>query len=210
MMRISLAGKKIIWFVLALLLVPVAVYAAPDRTGKWDAGFNVSGVFPSDSDADNSVYIGGNLAYGVTDWFAVGVESGWSRIGTSIPISPGVTLDAGDLTGIPLLSDLIVRVPIKDSQVQPYGVLGGGVIFWSFDESSLLKAAGVTVNPSTSFAAKLGGGLDWFINDKTILNFETSYVFSNADITASGGGVRVTDSINTDYWMIGAGMKFVF
>ena len=193
-----------------LFLWSFNAYSAPDRTGKWDAGINVSGAIARDNDIDSTVYVGGNLAYGVTPWLALGIESGWTDFGTHLDLGNGVKVDAGDATGVPLLGDIILRVPIKDSEVTPYGVVGLGAIFWNFDESNLFKTANIQVDIKTSFAAKFGGGLDWFINDHWILNFEAAYVLADADVTAKVGGVSATDTTSADYWTIGGGIKYLF
>ena len=202
--------SKVVILIALLTMIAASVYAAPDRTGKWDAGINISGAIQTDSDLDSTVYAGGTLAYGVNEWLAVGIESGWMKSGSELNLGGGVKLDAGDLTGVPLLGDVILRAPIKDSSVNPYGIVGLGAIFWNFDESALFKAAGVQVDIDTSLAVKLGGGLDWFVNDHWILNFEAAYVFVDADVTAKAGGITATDTTSADYWTIGGGLKYLF
>lgn len=204
------AGKRILLIALALLLVPVAVYAAPDRTGKWDAGVNVSELIPDDDEVDGTVYVGGTAAYGVTEWFALGVESGWASLDVEDSSQFFGFSDWGELTGIPLMGDFILRVPIKDSPVNPYAVVGLGVIFWDFDESDRVSSLGVEVDVDAAFAAKFGAGFDWFINDNWIINFEGGYVMSDTDVTLRVGGVSATANIETDYWMIGGGIKYLF
>lgn len=202
--------KKGVFVFLSLVILATAAYAAPDRVGKVDAGINVSGILPRESDVHDAVYVGGTVAYGVTPWLALGVESGWTSPGVDLDLGNGVSIDAGDLTGIPLLGDIILRVPMKDGNLVPYGVVGLGAIFWNFDESSLFSAAGINVDVDTSFAAKFGGGVDYFVNDNWILNFEFGYVIADANITATAGGVSVSDSSNADYWMVGGGVKYLF
>ena len=192
--------------VLVLLLVASFAYAAPDRTGKFDAGFNVSGIIPTEDGADNSVYVGGNLAYGLNEWLAVGFEAGFSEIETES--ADNVAL--GDLNALPVMGDVIFRLP-TESPVQPYGVVGLGVIFFDFDESRTLQSLGLKVDVDDAFAVKTGIGIDWFVNDSWALNLEGSYVFSEADAELLVLGTSLaTDSIDTDYWMIGGGVKYLF
>lgn len=210
MRRLS-AGKGVSLVVLALLLAPLAVYAAPDRTGKWDVGVNVSGLLPDESDADNTVFVGGSLAYGLTEWLAVGAEIGWAETEIEERLSTGVIVNYGDLSTIPVLADLILRVPLKDSSFVPYGKVGLGAAFYDFDESALLTTNGISVDVDTSFAAKLGIGLDWFLNDDWVLNLEASHTFADADATyRTTSGVSATGEVDTDYWLIGGGLKYVF
>lgn len=204
--------RKILVVVLALFTLSVNAFAAPNRVGKVDAGLNVSGILPDDIGGivpaflDNAVYVGGTLAYGVTDWFAIGGEAGYSSIGTSVDAS-GVSINVGDLNAVPLLADFILRMPAKaDQPAVPYAVLGLGAIFWNFDSD----IDGIDIDVDTSFATKVGGGLDWFVSDNIALNFEASYVFSDADYKATADGDTLSDSVNTDYWQIGGGVKFVF
>src|SRR3989338_284429 len=105
--------RAVMLYILAFLMMPITVYAAPDRTGKLDAGVNVSGAIQTDSDLDSTIYVGGTLAYGVSPWLALGVESGWMESGAELDLGNGLKVEAGDLTGIPLFGDIIVRVPIE-------------------------------------------------------------------------------------------------
>lgn len=191
------------WFAALLLtIMTTAAYAAPDRVGKTDIGFNVSGAIPRDSGVDGAVYLGGSLAYGVTDWLALGIESGWTRFSAS---DSGVTVDQDT---IPLFGDIILRVPTGESQLKPYGIIGLGVLF--IDAST--NVSNVSIQADTSFAAKFGAGLDWFVNDHWAINFETSYVVSdvNGTVTNNSTGASLSANGDSDYWMIGGGVKYLF
>ena len=198
--------KKGIVMMFAALLCAPAVFAAPEEmTGKTDLTVDGFADIYKDSSQDAALNLMYRLAYNVNDNFAVGVESGYyfdskSSIG-------GINL--GDLNGIPLFGDLIVRFP-NQSSVEPYGVLALGAIFWNFDESSLVKSAGVTASVDTGFAAKLAGGVDWFMNDHWAVNVEGGYIFSNATATVSGGGASISDKSDMDHWVVGGGLKYVF
>lgn len=192
-MRKVLFGLLVFSFIMS-----TPAFAAPDRAGKWDAGLNVSGVIPNDGDFDDSVYVGGTVSYGVNDWFAVGLESGWA--------SPDVD-NAADVDMVPLLVDFIVRQPAQADQPQVfYGVLGLGALFFSADSN----IAGVNVDIDDAFGVKLGGGVDWFVNENWALNFEASYIFSDASASASAGPIAASGDVDTDYWQIGGGIKYVF
>lgn len=210
--------KKAFVFILLAMSVTAFAYAAPDRTGRWDAGVSVAGAMPTDGDVDATVQVGGNVAYGVTEWFAVGASSGWQSHGLDDASESGITIEGPDLTGIPLFGELIFRVPTGQEHFTPYGVVGLGVVFWDVDDTTA-NVGGTTVNIETDvdtvFALKLGGGLDWFVNDNWIIFFEGAYVFSNPDatLTASAAGVSITsdpDDLDLDYWTVGGGVKFVF
>ncbi len=194
--------KKVLLMAMFVVLTAQYAYAAPDRAGKMDIGLNVSGVIPDADEVDGTVYVGGTAAYGVTNWLALGVESGWAQFDES---DSGIELEE---TAIPLLGDIIVRVPLEESPVQPYAIVGLGVIFWDVDDN----VANLEADVDTAFAAKFGIGLDWFINSNWILNFEGSYLTSDADVTVRNTttGASVSGEGQTDYWMIGGGLKYLF
>lgn len=191
------------WFAALFLMVMAATaYAAPDRVGKVDVGFNISGAIPRDGDLDSAAYYGGSFAYGVTDWLALGAESGWAQFSAS---DAGITIDQDT---VPLFGDIILRVPTGDSQLKPYGIVGLGVLF--VDAST--NISNISIKADTSFAAKFGGGVDWYINNNWALNFEASYVVSNVDgtVTNTSTGASASVSGDSDYWMVGGGVKYLF
>ena len=110
---------------------------------------------------------------------------------------PGQLAD-DDLGVVPVLADIIIRIPTVHEAMVPYGVLG-------------LGGAGVYVErdnqddvDDTAFAWKLGGGFDWFINTNWIFNFEFAYW--DADVDLPG-----TEADNGyDWWTVGVSLKYVF
>ena len=193
--------KKSAFFVLLAALIATSAYAVPSRVGKWDAGVNVSGFIPEEG--DTTAYVGGSASYGVNEWLGLGVSSGWAQFDDS---DAGVTVEQ---TSVPLFGDIILRVPMQqDQQYQPYAVIGLGVMFSDSD----VNVSNVDVSVDDAFAAKFGGGVDWFVNDNWILNFEFSYITSDADgtvrNTATGATVGVSGS--NDSWMVGGGLKYLF
>lgn len=190
------------WLVMwALMISTTAAFAVPDRTGKFDMGVNVSGAIPDDDTVDGTVYVGGSFAYGVTNWLALGAEAGWAQFDES---DAGITFEE---TAVPIFGDIILRVPME-CQVQPYGIVGLGAIVWNVDHN----ISNVDVEIDTAFAAKFGGGIDWFVNDNWIINFEASFVTSDADATVRNTvtGASATAQGETDYWMVGGGLKYLF
>ena len=190
--------------VLTMALYSGVALASETRSGRVDIGFEGSGVFPSDDTADNAGYFGGNASYGVNNWFAVGIEAGHAE--TDIAEEG---FDEGSLGATPLLGDLIFRYE-NESQFVPYGKVGLGVIFWSFDESDEVANAGIEVDVETSFAAKFAGGVDFFITPNMILNFEAGFVTSDPSATLKFGNFSVSDDIDGDFWTVGGGVKFLF
>ena len=209
--------RKLVMMVMVLMLVSAVSYAAPDRTGTVDVGINVSGAIATDSDINSTVYVGGNIAYGVNQWLAVGFEGGWQTHSSNDATDSGITLFGPDFTAIPLFGDIIVRVPIENQQITLYGIVGLGTVIWDVDDASFnVAGVGGTVKTKvdSTFATKAGGGFDWFINKNWIVNFEAAYVFNRPDVTstASIGGVSVSavDNTKLDYWTVGGGVKYLF
>jgi opacity protein-like surface antigen len=186
---------------LALFMMTTISDAAPDRTGKTDIGFNLSGAIPDDDDVDSTLYAGGSLAHGFSNWLALGVEAGWAEFEES-----GLGFEVEE-TAVPIFGDIILRVPLE-APLQPYAIVGLGAIIWNVDDN----VANIETDVDTAFAAKFGVGLDWFVNDNWIVNFEASFVTSDADATVRNTvtGASVTGEGETDFWMVGGGIKYLF
>ena len=208
--------RKLVMMFIVLMLASTAVYAAPDRTGKIDAGITVSGAIPTDNSIDSTVYVGGNLAYGVCQWFAVGFSGGWQDHGSKdLDLGGGTTFLGPDFNAVPLFGDLIVRVPVEQQSFIPYGVVGLGSVIWNVADTRDTAGNTYKTKVNDAFALKLGGGLDWFLNKNWILNFESAYVFNRPDVTltASNGSTSASATVNQvklDYWFVGGGVKYLF
>ncbi len=203
--------RSVVIAALLVLLMPVVAFAAPTREGQWDMGFNLSGAMPDDSDLEGTAFVGGQVSYGVTPWIAIGAEIGGASFDQNDETrSLGIT-DLGTLTGVPLMITGIFRANLENQAFVPYGVVGLGLIFWNYDESDQLDAAHVNVNADTSFAGKVGGGVDWFVNNNWIANFEGSYYMNDANVELELNGVTIAqDDVNTSFWLVGGGAKYVF
>jgi outer membrane protein W len=204
--------RSVVLAALLVFLMPAVAFAAPDREGKWDMGFNLSGAMPDDDELEGAVYAGGQVSYGITPWIALGGEIGGTSFDQDDDSQSLGFTDLGELTAVPVMVNTIFRANLENQAFVPYGVVGLGVIFWNFDESDQLDAAAVEANVDASFGAKLGGGVDWFVNDNWIANFEGSYYFNDADVKLELNGVRVgaVDDVDTSFWLIGGGAKYVF
>lgn len=206
--------KKMALLLVVLLGCASAAQAAPDRVGKWDVGVNVSGNFQTDSDINDGVGVEGSFSYGINSWLAVGFSGGWSGHSIDDATSAGITVHGADMNLFPLFGDIIFRVP-TDRAVVPYGVVGLGTVITNVDDTDT-SVTGLTVQTDvdTAFAVKLGGGVDWFINENWIFNVQGNYVFYRPDVTEtasiSGVSISATDNLKFDYWNVGAGLKFVF
>jgi len=170
-------------------------------------GLATGGIIPEDSDDDNTWYIGGNMAYGVNEYLAVGGEVGYMSWDEE---ENGV--DYGELSAVPLFGDVYLRYPteVDNHLFVPYIVGGIGVIFWEYDESTLLENNNITVDIDPALGLKFGGGLEYFATDNVSITFETAYTWSDADASVSAFGSTASATIETDYWSINGGMKYYF
>ena len=201
--------RKMAMIVGMLLVSTTCVFAMPERTQKTDMGFQIGGLSPSAAHIDTGVYYGLNAAYGINDWFAVGVEGGYEDTKTRFTI--GTNEHNPGLSYIPLFADLIVRHSMVEYGAVPYGVLGLGMLFMNDHGTGTLNDSHLKLETDNSFAIKLGAGVDWFINEKWALNFEASYVWAAADakivdLTTSD----TVDSASLNYWTILGGLKYLF
>lgn len=176
-----------------------------DLSGRWGVGVHAAAAIPRDEDADSGFTFGGSFVYGIADYVAIGVEAGYVEFRTKV-----LNVDFGDLQGVPVLAIAQWRLPFMTgtSEAAVYLVGGLGVIFWNFDEDEQALGLGADIDSNTSFAAKLGGGLDWFINPNLALNFETSYMFSGDSVTLGAPGLSESAELKTDYWQVGGAIKY--
>lgn len=201
-------NKALAGLLVGFAALPCA-WAAPDREGKLDAGIGVSGYISTDEDIGPTAYVSGGLSYGIGQSVAVGAEVGVAQSDTELKLN-GESVDAGELLAVPILATVTYRPAHLHDKFVPYGTIGLGIIVWDFNESSLFEDAGIGVGVDTSFAAKFGGGFDWFLTDRWIANFEGAYYLTSTDVTGTSGGVEVTDTADLNFWTAGAGLKYVF
>ena len=206
--------KKAIAVVVMFFAAASVAYAVPDRTGKVDLGVEVAGAIATDSDTNAGTYVGGNASYGFNEWFAAGISFGGHAADIDDVTSGGITIFGPDTSEFSVFGDFILRVPTGSNPIVPYGVVGLGVIFWNIDDAATNAGVTVATDVDTAFGVKVGGGVDWFVNDHWIVNFNGAYVFNDADatLTATGGGATasVSDTLDLDYWTVGGGLKYLF
>jgi len=192
-----------------VVAIPFVAYAegVKDMTGKTAVGLVAGGVFPKDNDIDNTWYLGGNFAYGINEYFAVGAE-----VGYTLWEDEEAGVDYGDIRAVPLLADVYLRYPTElgAQTVIPYIIGGIGVVFWDYDESSLLENNSITVNMDNSLGVKIGGGVDYFVSNNVALNLEGFYLWSEADASISAFGTYAAATVDTDSWIVTGGLKYYF
>lgn len=197
--------KRSAMMLLALLLMfPLSAHAAsrsmryndnsaPDRVGRFDWGVGVSGAF--NENVDDAVFLSTAIAYGVTPYIAIGVEAGWQEADGADDETVGF---------VPILADIIVRIPNIHESIVPYGVLGlGGAGVYVTDDDGEGSSNGDD-SDDTGFAWKLGAGFDWFIDSNWIFNFEFAYWSIDVDLPLTSVGS------DASYWTLGVGLKYLF
>ena len=169
--------------------------SAPDRVGHVDWGVGVSAAFNESS--DTAPFYSTTLAYGVTPYIALGAEAGWQEAdGEAADETVGI---------VPILADIIIRIPDVHESIVPYGILGlgiGGV--YVEDDNGTGPLNNGDDSDDTGFAWKLGAGIDWFINTQWILNFEFAYW----DVDVELPGTILDDQ--TSFWTLGVALKYLF
>ncbi len=187
-----------VFFILLMLCVTTNAFAynrsasrsealAPDRVGKWDLGLGVAAGM-NDS-VDDAAFFYGQISYGVTPYIGLGVEAGWQE-------AEGVSNET--IGVVPVMADIIIRIPTIHEAIVPYGILGlGGVgVYAELDNRNDVD--------DIAFAWKLGAGADYFINSNWIFNFEFAYWSTDVNLPATSVG----DSF--DWWTIGVSLKYLF
>lgn len=204
---------SLLMFVLAFGVSSMAL-AAPERTGKTEVGVDLAAGISTDSEVNTATYFGGNVSWGLSEWLAIGASFGYQNFSSDDSTIAGVTIFGSDLSAYPLFADILLRAPMGDNPLVPYGLLGLGVIFWDASDTFTSSGLVAKTDVDASFGIKVGGGVDWFLNDHWILNFNGSYVFSDSDakttVTGSGISSSLTERVDLDYWTIGGGLKYQF
>ena len=168
---------------------------APDRVGHVDWGIGIAGAF--NDGADDSSFLSTSVAYGVTPYIALGVEAGWQEAGGKA--------DDETVGWVPILVDIIVRVPTVHEALVPYGILGLGVggVYVTDDNGDGPNNNGDD-SDDTGFAWKIGLGFDYFINSNWIVNLEWAFWDTDVDLPTTSFGS------DASFWTLGVALKYVF
>ena len=161
----------------------------PDRVGRWDLGIGDAAAM--NASADDAAFVYGQISYGVTPYIGMGVEAGWEEADFNDRASD--TIGA-----VPIMADIILRIPTIHESLVPYGILGlgGAGVYIERDNQDDVD--------DTGFAWKLGAGADWFINPNWVFNFEFAYWSADVNLPPT----TVTDDYS--WWTVGVALKYVF
>jgi hypothetical protein len=177
----------------------------------WEFSVQGQGVFPVSDEADSRFdsTAGGTarVMRDVTPNVALGAEGGWFRFKDE---AGGTKF--GRLHGFPVLADLEIKMPIEATHntIVPYLIAGAGAVFWNYEENDATKARGIKVDNDTHFAAKGGAGIDFYLNDRTAVFVEGTYLWSEFEPKVSGPVTALNDKTDTGSVLAGAGFKVKF
>ena len=190
--------KRVSLFSLVMVLACASAFAAdaPDRVNKLDWGIEGGGVLTDGSGMDDAGFIQTNLSYGLTPWIAIGIEGGWWEANTSA--ANNESIGVGEILG-----DIIVRVPTIHDKIVPYALFGMGYAGTYMQNEPATPAQQGADNSDGSFAWKIGGGLDWFLNENWAANFEFGF-------NGNGSSLPQASTNNSDFWSIVGGIKYIF
>jgi len=176
-------------------------------TNRWGVGLNVSGALPSDHAARGDIYMGTNITYGLKDYLALQLEIGYVEFSER-----AFGIDYGDLEGVPLLFNVQLRkqLYVLNNPAAIYGILGVGVVFWDFQNAQTPIDRNVRADASEALAFKLGAGFEVFLNQSVAWNIEGGYVFTKEEVDLVEPGTGQIKTVDSDFWMLGSGVKLYF
>ena len=192
--------------------------SAQDIQGKWGFGLRAGPSFLTQdlNDEDPSVTVEGDTGlavnaqvfYGVTSNLAAGFMLDWNRNDTTLDVS-GLELDLGTLNTISLMPYAEFRGNFQ--RLAPYVSAGIGVNINTFSEDDLVQAAGIDVDPETTFAIRVAGGADYFLTRTLALNAEFGWKWNDGDVDLTIPGVGTgTDDFNASVISVIFGIRALF
>ena len=183
--------KKLLVVVMIFFALGMGCFANAQTTldGLWiDADLNAD--IPLNDDLDTTLYISGSLGYDINPYLAIYAEAGWREFDFS-------DIDA-DVTSVPLLLNARYTF-LPDAQWSPYIFGGLGI---SLND---ISSSGVEIDDS--FAAQIGGGVEYRLNDALAVYGESRIFFSDPDTSVTLLG---QESLDLNSISIGGGVRFDF
>jgi outer membrane protein W len=169
--------------------------------GRWGVGLRLGPSFLVEELSDKTegelgLIINGNITYGLTERFLVGIHIGWE---THTIQGSSSDFNYGNETTISMMPTIEFH-PRGRSPFSPYGLLGVGVNINSFRGSSDLNAlcAPCKIEPKNTLALKGGVGIDYFITPNLAYNGELDLKMNDgsSDITGNVPGFTPGTSVD--------------
>lgn len=217
--------KKIVvlsFVVSALVFLFGQVSFAQDMEGKIGLGarvafvdyaedeYDVNGV-EVDTDPDDAAMVGIDLTYFIDRYFSFELCVGYAE--TDVELSAlGLSGDAGEITQIPVL--LSGRVHFSTNpKVNPYLAFGGGYFFNDIDSNrgtiEFIYGPGAEVDVDNSFGYHLGGGIEFFISEKSAVNLDFKYIWTEVEAEVNVPGFA-EEEFEINPFVAGLGIKYYF
>lgn len=115
-------------------------------------------------------------------------------------------VDLGDVTLLPPTLTLQYHFLPKET-MSPY--VGVGINYTKFFDKDLPADGVVTdIGYDSSFGLALQAGIDYFINDRWLINLDVKKIWLNTDVSINGGAV--TADVDVDPWVFGFGVGYRF
>src|ERR1700693_1742568 len=198
---ISLSRITVCLAVFLLSLESMAI--AESLEGRWGRGFRLGPsslvqTLSEKTEGEPGLIINGNISYGLTDKVFAGLQVEWEKHKVQDNSS---NFNYGDETTVSLIPTIEFH-PRGGSSFSPYGLLGLGINFNSFNESSDLNAlcapALCRIEPKNTVALKGGLGIDYFITPHLAYNGELGLKMNDgsSDITGTFPGFTSGTSID--------------
>lgn len=209
-----------------LLMLPSAAIASQDDDPYDRPGFyiGVSGAYTHnffddqiddafedqvgnvDVDIDDSFGINARIGYRAASFIAFELQYEWiDNFETTVTISGPLGGDATfDITGHTLTANMKLIVP--SWRIQPYFLLGAGYALYDVDTNSFSSTQGFDGGKESGFAARAGGGIDWYLTQSLVFSTELTALVTTQDFNKPDNG----DIDNLYYLSMSAGLQWRF
>jgi outer membrane protein W len=206
--------KKSVWLLIVLAsgicAQAFAMTKAPDSTGKIEFSVGADGEISGDSNLDDNIFVAVAVNYGLNPNWSAGVSAGYASPGVDGGNGLGATIDAGEVSLVPVFGELYYRFP-TDGIWTPYLELGLGGVFTSQHGNRDLTTNNLRADAESGFAVKLGVGCEWFLNENWAYYLNGGYVWTDADVRIiNNANEAEVDTTDLDYWYAGGGIKYRF
>ncbi|HLG30905.1 MAG TPA: outer membrane beta-barrel protein [Candidatus Brocadiales bacterium] len=170
-------------------------------------GFSVlSQDLAADTEGKIGPIISGNITYGLTNIFSVGLNVEWEK--HKVNDKP-TGFNFGDENTISVLPFAEIRSTGLggNRNLLPYAFFGLGININSFSESS--DVAPVEIEPENTLALKIGVGADYFVTPNLALNAEAGYKLNSGDVDFKIGGFTLgTDDNEISTFSLLFGLRY--
>ncbi len=175
-----------------LLLVAICLLAPlelPAQSGESDVG-EVAAFGGGIAGIGTHPAVGGSTGLAFSRYSIALIETSFSPLGkNSMHTMPAGTLvDASRLYDFNL--SVHIRVPVRD-RYAPYAILGGGLLWNTFDRSTVGPQGSVAVTSysNVDFGFETGGGLRYYIRDNWGVRPELKVIVSKQTYTRFSVGI---------------------